>query len=79
MNQAPAPMPTQSLARTHQETPGPVERPAPPQTVRFWIHLHAAHQRRGACRVLISLVHCKHPKPHDSQGSPRRVFGRIRL
>ncbi|QDV46080.1 hypothetical protein Enr13x_59840 [Stieleria neptunia] len=62
-------MPTQSLTRVHYTALGHAERPGPPNTVRFTNHLHAVHRRRGANRVLISLVHFKHLKALDSQGS----------
>ncbi len=48
-------------------------------TVRFMNLLHAVHWRRAASRVLISLVHFKPPKTHDSQRWARRVFVWIRL
>ncbi|QDV41237.1 hypothetical protein Enr13x_10750 [Stieleria neptunia] len=71
--------PTQSLARAHEKPPGQVERAVPANTVRFTNFVNALHRRRGAIRVLISLVHFKHPKAIDSQGSPRCAFDRIRL
>ncbi|QDV46076.1 hypothetical protein Enr13x_59800 [Stieleria neptunia] len=39
------------------------------QNPRFTNHLHAVHQRRRASRVLISLVHIRHPKALDSQAT----------